>query len=91
MTYEERQKWVCEQCGKPETCGYVGRNLVNKCCYNQDVMEGWELGQKDAVEKACNLLVDAGKYMKYNAIEDCYSFNAMQLVEEFKEYMEESV
>ena len=56
MTYEERKKWLCQQCGKPQQCGYVNRNLEDKCPVIQETMEGWELGWQDAIEKACEWL-----------------------------------
>lgn len=51
MTYEERKKWLCEQCGKTHQCGYVDRGLTDKCPRISEVMEGWELGCMDAIEK----------------------------------------
>ena len=56
MTYGERKKWLCEQCGKPQQCGYVDRNLEDKCPVIQETMEGWELGFQDAIDKACEWL-----------------------------------
>jgi len=56
MTYEERKKWLCQQCGKPQQCGYVNRNLEDKCPVIQETMEGWELGYEDAIDKACEWL-----------------------------------
>ena len=56
MTYEERKKWLCQQCGKPQQCGYVNRNLEDKCPVIQETMEGWELGWQDAIDKACEWL-----------------------------------
>ena len=46
----------CQQCGKPQQCGYVNRNLEDKCPVIQETMEGWELGWQDAIEKACEWL-----------------------------------
>jgi hypothetical protein len=59
MTYEERQKAVCQQCHSQRAieCGFVSRGLSSKCSYLQDVMYGWELGQKDTIE-AINAMVD---------------------------------
>jgi hypothetical protein len=53
MTYEERQKAVCQQCHSQRAieCGFVSRGLASKCSYLQDVMYGWELGQQDAKEQ----------------------------------------
>lgn len=53
MTYEERQKQVCDECHSQRAieCGFVSRGLASKCSYLQDVMYGWELGQKDAKEQ----------------------------------------
>ena len=59
MTYSERQKQICEECGQPETCGYVSRGLQSKCLYLQNVMYGWELGQKDTLD-AVETCVDKG-------------------------------
>jgi len=52
MTYEERQRQVCEECYRIfKDCGYIGRGLNNKCSHILDVMSGWELGQKDTLEE----------------------------------------
>lgn len=49
MTYEERKRLLCQQCGKQQ-CGYVSRGLQDKCPAIQEKMEGWELGYQDAID-----------------------------------------
>lgn len=51
MTYEERKKWLCEQCNHKNECAYVRRNLEYKCLLLEERMEGWELGWEDAIDK----------------------------------------
>lgn len=53
MTYEERQKWICNDCGK-DNCFYVNSSLESKCPFLDTVMYGWEFGYNDAIDKVCN-------------------------------------
>lgn len=69
----------------------VSKRFYFSCWLESCFKAGAKWQKQRAISKACYFLVDAGKYMRYNAIEDCYSFNAMQLSEDYKEYMEESV
>lgn len=59
MTYEEREKMLCNNCEAKENCSYISRNLERKCSFRETVMYGWELGHKDATDKAC-------EWLKYN-------------------------
>ena len=52
MTKEERQKWVCHDCGK-DNCAYVNRGLEYKCPFLDAIMYGWDFGFSDAIDKAC--------------------------------------
>ena len=52
MTYEERQKWLCEQCRHHNDCAYRIRGLDATCVYAGQIMDGWELGQQDTADKA---------------------------------------
>ena len=56
MTYEEREKMLCNDCEAKENCSYISRNLERKCSFRETVMYGWELGWKDATDKACEWL-----------------------------------
>ena len=58
MTYEERKRWLCQQCGKPHQCGYVNRGLEDDCTALQEWMQCWELGYQDAVGKAYKWLIE---------------------------------
>ena len=49
MTYEDRKRLLCQQCGKQQ-CGYANRGLQDKCPAIQEKMEGWELGYQDATD-----------------------------------------
>jgi len=51
MNYEERKRWLCQQCGKPHQCGYVNRGLEDDCTALQEWMQCWELGYQDAIDK----------------------------------------
>lgn len=59
MTYEEREKELCRECNRKETCPYIPRKMEYKCQHLSDMMYGWELGHKDATDKAC-------EWLKYN-------------------------
>ena len=56
MTYEEREKQLCNNCEAKENCSYISRNLESKCSFRETVMYGWELGYEDAIGKACEWL-----------------------------------
>ena len=59
MTYKERIKAICEECGQSEACGHYLRDLQRKCEYLQNVMYGWEMGHQDTIE-AVEDYVDKG-------------------------------
>ena len=61
MTYEEREKQICRECSMKETCPYIPRKMEYKCQNLSDMMYGWELGYKDAVNKACEWLFEYNK------------------------------
>ena len=86
MTYDEREKQLCRECIEKETCPYILRKLEYKCQHLSDMMYGWELGCKDAIDKACEWLRDNHveiflRYLRGHDSED--------EVEHFKKYMEE--
>lgn len=56
MTYEERERQLCNNCEAKENCSYISRNLERKCSFKETTMYGWELGYEDAIEKACEWL-----------------------------------
>lgn len=56
MNYEEREKQLCNNCEAKENCSYISRNLERKCSFQETTMYGWELGYRDAVDKACEWL-----------------------------------
>lgn len=56
MTQEERKKWICKQCNQNTDCAYVKRNMGYKCILVEERLEGWKLGYKDAIERACKWL-----------------------------------
>lgn len=95
MTYEERKKKYCENCFKAyPSCAYKSRNLEDKCGVLENIMNGWELGYQDAVEKVA-------EWIKNNRDDDFFELvkeynycgaghlNVNRMVEEFKKYMEE--
>ena len=84
MTYEDRKKWLCQQCVKPQQCGYVNRNLEDKCPVIQETMEGWELGWQDAIDKAC-------EWLEERQLIDLEAPNIDKFISEFKKAMEEQL
>ena len=82
MTYEERKKWICKQCNQKTDCAYVNRNMEYKCLLVEERMEGWELGYKDAIEKACEWL-----YKRQQV--DLVVPNIEKFINDFKQAMEE--
>ena len=82
MTYEERKKWICEQCNKETDCAYVNRNMEYKCLLVEERMEGWELGWQDAIEKAC-------EWLEERQVVDLEVPNIEKFIEDFKKAMEE--
>jgi hypothetical protein len=80
MTYEERQKRLCDNCEAKENCSYISRNLENKCSFRETVMYGWELGYKDAINKSYEWLLNRYYDNGYLDLDD---------VDELKKYMEE--
>lgn len=58
MTYQEREKTLCNNCEAKENCSYISRNLERKCSFKETTMYGWELGYKDAIDKSCEWLAD---------------------------------
>lgn len=86
MTYEEREKELCRKCSRKETCPYILRKMEYKCQYLSDMMYGWELGWKDAINKAC-------EWLKFNYVEftdnSRLGLNINELIKDFKKAMEE--
>lgn len=74
MNYEEREKTLCNNCEAKENCSYISRNLESKCSFIETTMYGWELGYKDAVDKAYKWLIEKA---------------SIKIVEDFKKAMEE--
>ena len=63
MTYEEREKQLCNNCEAKENCSYISRNLERKCSFKETTMYGWELGWQDSIDKAVEWLKNnADKY-----------------------------
>lgn len=86
MTYEEREKTLCNNCEAKENCSYMSRNLEGKCSFRETTMYGWELGYKDAIEKACEWLKDnhADIFIRY-----IRGYDADDEIEIFRKYMED--
>ena len=74
MNYEERERQLCNNCEAKENCSYISRNLERKCSFKETTMYGWELGYKDAIEKAYKWLTEKA---------------SVKIVEDFKKAMEE--
>lgn len=93
MTYEERKKWVCEQCNENANCPYIPRQLEDKCQNISDTMYGWELGYKDANTNTYDWLK---QYLDcYVEVEGEHSFitdlkiHTDLIIEDLKKYLEE--
>ena len=84
MTYEEREKQLCNNCEAKENCSYISRNLESKCSFRETVMYGWELGYKDAIDKACEWLEDKLPLYWSQSNAD----NTDRFIRLFKKYME---
>lgn len=82
MTYEEREKQICKECRVYVKCPYIPRKMEYKCQNLSDTMYGWELGYKDAIEKACEWLNNF-----YN--EETHSYLVKEDIEGFRKAMEE--
>ena len=80
MTYEERQKQLCDNCEAKENCSYISRNLERKCSFKETVMYGWKLGYKDAINKSYEWLLDRYYDNGYLDLDD---------IDELKDKMEE--
>ena len=79
MPFEDRIKSICSEC---IGCPYKSKNLEHKCEYLANVMHGWELGNKDAIEKASLYVYHLGAHPNV-------TIDGMELEKSFKEYMEE--
>lgn len=87
MTYEERKKWICQQCNQKIDCAYVNRKMEYKCLLVEEQMVGWELGYKDVVDKACEQIE---KFVYNSVVTDNLGEPEKQaIIIAFKEYMEE--
>lgn len=86
MTYEERKKWLCEQCNQKTDCAYINRNMAYKCILVEERLEGWEIGYKDAVEKACEYIKNnhADIFIRY-----IRGYEADDEIELLKKYMQD--
>ena len=102
MTYEERKRLLCQQCGKQQ-CGYANRGLQDKCTDKKEKMEGWEHGYQDAIDNPTGgellHVLNKGRKLGYKeATERAVDFiyaqqfavsNIEGLINELKKYMEE--
>ena len=84
MTYEERKKWTCKQCNQKTDCAYVNRNMEYKCLLVEERMDGWELGYKDTIDKAC-------EWLEERQAVDLVVPNIEKFINDFKKDMEEKL
>ena len=87
MNYEERERQLCNNCEAKENCSYISRNLESKCSFKETTMYGWELGYKDAIDKACEWV----EKFAYNSVvtDNIGEREKQAIVTSFKENMEE--
>lgn len=85
MTYDEREKQLCNNCEAKENCSYISRNLERKCSFKETTMYGWELGYKDTIERVCEYIKNnhADIFIRYIRGHD-----ADDEIELLKQYME---
>ena len=88
MNYEEREKQLCNNCEAKENCSYISRNLERKCSFQETTMYGWELGYRDAIEKAVEWI----KQFAYNSVvtDHVGEREKQAIIVAFKQAMEES-
>lgn len=84
MTYEEREKQLCRKCSMKETCPYIPRKMEYKCQHLSDMMYGWELGYRDAIDKAC-------EWLEERQAVDLEVPNIEKFINDFKKDMEEQL
>ena len=90
MTYEERSKTLCNNCEAKENCSYISRNLESKCSFKETTMYGWELGYRDAVDKACEWLKDyVADYLDRDKQYQLPIIDVVELITDFRKEMEE--
>ena len=93
MTSKEKQ--VCIECGDYKNCPYVSRNLEHKCQHLSDIMYGFELGYKDAIDEACafieNIKSHDYDYLKSYGWEGVYweKIKTTELAKDLRKHMEE--
>ncbi len=81
MTYEERQQAICKECNPDDVgCAYRCRGMT--CPRSGQMMDGWELGWQDAIDKACTNL-----RFFFKAIDEDY--DCQKFIDWFKKEMEE--
>ena len=80
MTSKEKQ--VCIECGDYKNCPYVSRNLEHKCQHLSDIMYGFELGHKDAIDKAC-------EWLEHRQVIDLVVPNIEKFINDFRKAMEQ--
>lgn len=87
MSYEEREKQICRECTEKEICPYIPRKMEYKCQHLSDMMYGWELGRRDAAEKAQEWI----ERFSYNSVitDNIGEPEKQAIVTTFREYMEE--
>lgn len=94
MTYEERGKTLCNNCEAKENCSYISRNLERNCSFKETTMYGWELGYKDATNKARQWLLE--QMFELNAggeiyVADADASSIKEFIDNFKQAMEEQL
>ena len=86
MTQETKDK-ICQVCAHSATCGFTTRSLQDKCPTIQQYDDGYDLGYKEAVEKACEWLKNVGETHYIMAYSDSESVDKEELIRWFKNFM----
>ena len=83
MTQEETNKF-CEHCQKKNDCGFLSRDLQDKCPDYQNYSDGYEQGYKRALDNAVEWWYD--NFIYTDDVDDkCKNIN------EFINYMENTL
>lgn len=78
----------CSQCSQVNECGFTIRGLQYKCPQIQTLEDGYDLGYKEAVNKACEWLEE--NLVKETTIIACgsASINFENVIKQFKKAMQ---
>lgn len=83
MTKED----FCKRCSRYAGCGFISRELQDKCDILQIFEEGYEQGYEDVINKACEWLDKRLNNYNISWIEDEYCWSKEMFLKQFKQSM----